>query len=98
MKKRTVCFPKQPITMLTTEAESDYHTLYHTGVKDEQGKELVLTCGYATDGKFGYFIIKQHTKGSRIIYSECQGFFQKTDEKTYQKALKYLQEQVSNKK
>ena len=59
------------------------------------GKELVVTCQYATDGRLGYFVCKEdrfYEEGTNVPmweYTDVEAFFQKTDETSYQQAVAF---------
>lgn len=67
----------------------------NSGKLDDNGKELVITCGYSKAGKYGYFICKQKEDGKgRHLYSDQLEFFQKHDERTFTSALARFKEIV----
>lgn len=67
-------------------------TVFRTG-KVQDGKELVITCGYTNDGRFGYFIVDEQLskdgKTNRPMwkYSNQRAFFQKKNEQAYKDAI-----------
>lgn len=67
-----------------------------TGVKDEQGREIVLACGYANNGQFGYFVIREHKVGDVFMYTDQRSFVKKLNERSFQEALNNLKEIVQS--
>lgn len=68
--------------------------MQRTGVKDEQGREIVLACGYAKNGHFGYFIVRESKVGEQFIYGDQYAFFRKVNENSFKEALKALKETI----
>lgn len=69
-------------------------TLFRTDKITEDG-QLVIACGYTTDGKFGYFIIhEQQSPNNEFVYTKPIHFAEKKHERTYQEVLKKLKEAI----
>lgn len=66
-------------------------TLVNSGVKDSNGKALVLIANYTKDGKYGYFICNETIDNSKdpvqYIYSNPISFYENTGKDVYQKAV-----------
>lgn len=86
--------------MMTTKSKNRL-SVYNSGVFDDDGRELVISCGYTHGGKFGYFVCKE-IKTSKSLsetdvinyvyeYSDQVAFYPKESEKTYQTVLKELE-------
>lgn len=81
--------------MMTTKSKNRL-SVYNSGVFDNDGRELVISCGYTHGSKFGYFICKERVTGDsspRVVYeySDQVAFYPKESEKTYQTVLKELE-------
>lgn len=85
--------------MMTTKSKSRL-SVYNSGVFDDDGRELVISCGYTHGSKFGYFICKERVTGDSspdvlYEYSDQITFYPKDSEKTYQHVLKCLQDMTA---
>lgn len=89
---------KQPDGMYSTESFTDL-TVHRTGFK-VNNKELVVTCGYTNDGRFGYFIVDEElttdrkTNKPKWKYTNQRTFIQKKNEQAYKEILKQVQQMI----
>jgi hypothetical protein len=61
-------------------------------------KVLVISCGYANNGKFGYFICNEHMDDAgNFCYSDQYEFYPKVNDHTYAAVLAKYNEIVLNK-
>lgn len=74
-------------------------TVHHSGhIVDN--KELVVTCGYSIDGRYGYFICLEDkildaaANATMYKYTDQRAFFPKKDESSFAQALQYLKSTI----
>ena len=90
---------KQPDGMYSTSSFTDL-TVHRTGHKNGS-KEVVVTCGYTNDGRFGYFIVDEElvtdrkTKKQKWSYTNQRAFVQKKNEQAYKDILAQVQRIIS---
>ena len=91
---------KKPNEMMTTESKVSL-AVSHGGIFDE-GKELVVTCGYSTGGEFGYFLCKEEKKVVKGItthyYTDQTNFIRKANGHTYSEVLEKFKEVIETHK
>lgn len=86
---------KDPNTMMTTKSKSRL-SVFNSGVYDDRGWELVISCGYSIGNQFGYFICKEKVTAvgnphdETYEYSDVRSFHPKENEKTYAKVLEEM--------
>jgi hypothetical protein len=77
-------------------------TITRSGIV-ENDKELVVACGYANSGAFGYFVCWEQQvphQGNKVMheYSEVVSFKKKTNERTLHEVLAEFQTHVAARK
>lgn len=90
---------KKDTDMMITHTKNKL-TVVNSGVFDQDGKELVLACGYTHGWKFGYFICNErvYTDKDNVVwydYSDQKAFYEKVDERAYQTALKDMKQRLT---
>ena len=91
---------KNETDMMTTRSKSRL-SVFNTGVFDDEGRELVISCGYTHGGKFGYFVCKEKVTAvgnphdETYEYTDQTAFYLKENEKTYQRVLEDVKRQIS---
>jgi hypothetical protein len=84
---------KDPNAMMTTKSKSRL-SVFNSGVYDDRGWELVISCGYSIGNQFGYFICKEKASGNPLNevyeYTDAHSFHPKENEKTYAKVLEEM--------
>lgn len=79
-------------TDMSTRKTKNNLTLVRAPQHDADGKSTVVTCGYAENGLFGYFICKERRSSGKdglplFEYSDFTEFHPKKDDKTFQAVL-----------
>ena len=80
--------------MMTTKSKNRL-SVFNTGVFDDSGRELVISCGYTHGGKFGYFVCREKMTGEVYEYTEQTAFYLKETEKTYQRVLEDVKRMIA---
>lgn len=96
---------KKETDMMTTKSKNRL-SVFNSGVFDDDGKELVISCGYTNGGKFGYFICKETRTGKSLSetdvvnyvyeYTDQTAFYLKENEKTYQRVLEDVKRAIED--
>ena len=77
-------------------------SVFNSGVYDDEGRELVISCGYSNAAKFGYFVCKEKVTASGnphdevYEYTDQTAFYLKENEKTYQRVLEDVKRMISS--
>ena len=87
---------KKPEAMYSAKSFTNL-TVFRSGKKTDDA-ELVVTCGYTNDGRYGYFIcnettsVDSKTKKPVWLYEDQVAFFPKKNEATYREVLVKVKE------
>lgn len=88
---------KADTDMMTTKSKNRL-SVFNSGEFDDDGRELVIACGYTNGAKFGYFICKEKASGNPLNevyeYTDQTAFYLKENEKTYQRVLEDVKRQI----
>ena len=87
---------KKSKSLLLTSKSKTRLSIFNSGSYDDDGRELVISCGYSSDYKFGYFICKEKVTAEgnphdeTYEYTDVHSFYPKENETTYQRVLEDL--------